>query len=448
MKNLLSKIPSISILVLIMLLISTTVLPFTPAKATDSDPEFWAVFIGISDYAELDDLNCCDDDARDFFDTFKSFCPENHMKLLVDSGAKQSSIIAALTWLDNNADSDDTVVFTFSGHSDGDLIATYNSANNSYANYIESDQLNTFLNNINAKEVVTILDCCHAEGLISGGSHSNRVNLLASSRDEGSWDDPKLGNGVYSFYVILAINLFISTPNDTVDSNIDYSLSFNEIYEYASSQTREYEMNDPEQFDPIQHPKISGNGDSPLLDKIVVNTNDFSDNPISLNVTLDSIDHSLFDNVVFPCYPDSVHIISVPDTIEPSGGGKYTFTGWSGINGLIPLSVSKGSYTAIYQEEKSLAFIYVIISITVVVAIVITIVVIRRRRKSKNERVSVMNENTSEYTQAPFNMEKDPVSGLYSCKVCHSYSVWYNSYKGQFECLNPNCPNFNVPLRD
>jgi hypothetical protein len=436
----------VSPLVLVMLLVTTFVLPFTPVQATDSDPEYWAVFVGISDYAELEHLPRCNSDAIDLYYTFKSFCPENHMKLLTNSGATKQDIVTDLVWLANNADSNDIAVFSFSGHSNGEYIAPYDSDNYSYANYIGSDQLNTYLNNINANEVVTILDCCDAESLVSEGSQSNRVNLLACSSHQISWDVPDFGNSVYSFYVIQAIDSFVSTSNDTVDLNHDYSLSFKDISEYASYQTEKYERD--KYLDPIQNPTIIGNGDSPFLDKIIVNTNVICNYTSNLNATIDSANYSLINEVVFPCYPNSVHTIDVPNAIETSDGGTYKFSGWSGNNDLTSLSVSRGSYVAVYQEERSLTLTYVLITIAVVAAIVViaTTVLIRRKKRFINERVSTINEHPPEYTQAPFNMEKDPKSGMYFCKVCHKYSVWYNSYKGQYECLNPYCPNFGGPL--
>ena len=75
----------------------------------------WALCIGVSDYAgTANDLNYCDEDARDWanFLTSKGY----HVVTLLDMQATADNIEAKINELLSNEDADDYVVFTYSGH--------------------------------------------------------------------------------------------------------------------------------------------------------------------------------------------------------------------------------------------------------------------------------------------------------------------------------------------
>ncbi|RJQ08318.1 MAG: caspase family protein, partial [Bacillota bacterium] len=78
-----------------------------------------ALIIGISDYSGTsNDLNYCDDDAREVYDTLagKYGFPTNNITLLLDSKATDANIRAGVDWLIANSGPGSSVVFYYSGH--------------------------------------------------------------------------------------------------------------------------------------------------------------------------------------------------------------------------------------------------------------------------------------------------------------------------------------------
>lgn len=95
-----------------------------PAKEEEvppdlSQPNKWAVIIGIADYrGVLNDLWNPDDDARDMWTVLTSnygFAAD-HIKLLIDKEAKAKAILSAISWVRDYENDTSTVVFFFAGH--------------------------------------------------------------------------------------------------------------------------------------------------------------------------------------------------------------------------------------------------------------------------------------------------------------------------------------------
>src|SRR4030042_1153920 len=117
MKKFLSKVSIAVFMVLVLFIVSTFALPVMPAQAA-STPECWAVLVGVSNYQYIGDLSYCDDDAQELSDALSPVWGDSHVRLLVDSQATKANILVAIDWLADNADADDTVLFSFSGHGD------------------------------------------------------------------------------------------------------------------------------------------------------------------------------------------------------------------------------------------------------------------------------------------------------------------------------------------
>ena len=80
-------------------------------------PERWAIIVGVSDYQYISpDLNYSDDDAISLYNRLAPTWGTDHIKLLIDANATKAAISNAITiWLSLREDSDDTVLFYFSG---------------------------------------------------------------------------------------------------------------------------------------------------------------------------------------------------------------------------------------------------------------------------------------------------------------------------------------------
>jgi outer membrane protein assembly factor BamB len=89
----------------------------SPVSYPQRGPESWAIIIGVSDYKYLGNLTYCDDDANSIYNQLASRWGTDHIRLLTNTNATKLAIFNTLnTWLSFHEDSNDTVLFFFSGH--------------------------------------------------------------------------------------------------------------------------------------------------------------------------------------------------------------------------------------------------------------------------------------------------------------------------------------------
>ncbi|MHA1684150.1 MAG: caspase family protein [Promethearchaeota archaeon] len=96
--------------------------PVDSAPPADQ-PEGYAITSGVSNYpGTSNDLNYCDDDARDMADLCTGWfgIPDDHVTTLTDSAATSTSIASAISATAAQMDANDYLVFTFSGHGSSD----------------------------------------------------------------------------------------------------------------------------------------------------------------------------------------------------------------------------------------------------------------------------------------------------------------------------------------
>ena len=100
----------------------------TPVHADNSEPECWAVVIGVSEYPSFacfsngsggllcgDNPGYIDNSARELARQLGSSWGEDHVRLLLNGDATKADIYYAIKWLASKADADDTVLLYFSG---------------------------------------------------------------------------------------------------------------------------------------------------------------------------------------------------------------------------------------------------------------------------------------------------------------------------------------------
>jgi uncharacterized repeat protein (TIGR02543 family) len=343
MGKILSRISIAVILALVLFIVVTLALPVMPARAA-SDPECWAVIVGVSDYKYLNDLNYCDDNAREISRKLSPVWGEDHVRVLTDSQATRANILDAIDWMADNADDDDTVLFSFSGHGSDYLsgyFCPYDALLTSLSNDISSSQLASAFWAVNAEKTVIILDICHAGKFQSILSNSGRVILMASRSDEYSWEVSSLENSIFGYFLIRAFNRF-----DDADANGDYELSAEEIARYAGPLTTEFES--------TQHPVLDDqySGELALLAKFVFGLN----MSLPSGTTLLTLDGGTYTSVPEPLLwvPGVLHTIAVPELVDTGNGTRYVFNQWSDGDTSATRVITKGAYTADYNEEHLL----------------------------------------------------------------------------------------------
>ncbi len=345
MNKFLSKI-SLSVFFVFLVLVSTSfILPGVPAQAAAGDPQCWAVFVGVSDYEYIPGLDYCDDDAISLYDEFSPVWGVSNIRLLTDSSATKSAILSAIYWLSHNAGPDDTVLFTFSGHGSdglGGYFCPYDSLPDSYDNDITATELDDALSAINANQVVVVLDCCFAGIFQYSMSNNGRVIMMASSWDEESSEYEELEHGVFTYYILQAIDDFGFT-----DTNGDYELSAEEIFNYAGPETYYYAYE--------QYPVLDDGypGELAMLERLIFTTNTIFPYGTSF-LTVDGVDFTSIP-AQFIWAPGTNHTLAVKQIVDVGNGTRYVFTQWGDGSSLISRTVSKGPYTAAFDKEYLLS---------------------------------------------------------------------------------------------
>ncbi|RLF44107.1 MAG: hypothetical protein DRN17_05080 [Thermoplasmata archaeon] len=198
----------------------------------DDETDYWAVIIGCEDYPGTeDDLNYCIDDAIDFKNALLSGqnWASSHIMLLTD--CSKSAAVSKLRWVDNQEDSNDIVVFYFSGH--GAPYQGHEYIIFSDGGYISDSELDRELDRFEGN-VAVILDSCYSGGFIGETAQSGRVILTACSQYESSWEGGGLENSWFTHFITRGFQ------RSWTDKNRDNCLSAEEIFNFAEWRTQVY----------------------------------------------------------------------------------------------------------------------------------------------------------------------------------------------------------------
>lgn len=350
------KIPVIVFISAILTVLPMLIPPCTPAYAEESEPECWAVIIGVGDYKspKIEDVPGCAENAEELFQLLCPIWGEEHIELLLDSEAAKSEIRAAVDWLASNVDTNDTVLFYFSGHgSEEGYIAPYNAYYKK--TWISARKLSRWLSALDSKKFVIVLDTCHAGQYETNLSDGGRVVLMSSRADELSWNTSFDGTdyGVFTYYLLEALSEF-----SIADANRDYELSAEELFQYAEpktvSETTEWNTESPG-YD-IQHPVLSDDysGELSLLLKFIFNTEPRLPSGSEILV----LDNKIYYSSTPPAFtwaPGSVHDLTILSLLDTESGTRNVFTSWNDGDTSISRTISHGGvYTANYKTQHQL----------------------------------------------------------------------------------------------
>ncbi|MEY4141997.1 MAG: hypothetical protein RL110_1369 [Bacteroidota bacterium] len=202
-------------------------------------PRIFGVIVGISEYSSGTDLNYADDDARIFYrhllDAFPKETAAGELSLLIDYDATHDNIIQELNRVFAKANSNDYIIFFFSGHGNTGIFApTDNDQNVIYHREIKS-----IFKASQAKYRLCIADACHA-GSIGGGAADNDYSyndvselndarlavLLSSTSEQTSMEQAQYGQGLFSYFLMKGIR-------GEADLNGDKYITAGELFIYT-----------------------------------------------------------------------------------------------------------------------------------------------------------------------------------------------------------------------
>jgi len=335
-----------------------------PAYAEEPEPECWAVIVGVpaqrlSPKCAIDAegnmyplrIKYPDDDAQDLYQKMALIWGEDHIKLLLNEEATNVDIYYAIKWLAENAAADDTVLFHFSGHGAPGYLCSYDY-------FISDSELGNWLHKVDSEKIIVILDTCHAGSFGKKLGNDGRVVLMSCQPDESSFEDPELRHGVFGHYILQALSSF-----DIADTNHDYELSAEEIFDYAEPRTvdeiiKTYANQPSWSKGDRQHPMLYDphySSELGLLMKVIFH----ADAHFPTDATVLTVDGKPYLSGELPpsftLAAGLVYKFDVPSQLDTGEGTRLVFTSWDDGDMLASRTISHGGkYTANYKTQYQL----------------------------------------------------------------------------------------------
>lgn len=255
----------------------------TTIAAQESIEQRWAVLVGVNDYAELEDLQFCKNDARALAEQLaRAGFPEDNVFVLTDgaSDAKdlptKANIEARIKNVLSVANEGELVLVSFSGHGmhlDGKtyLCPTGARVDDPERTMIQLGVVYDNLNRCKATRKLLWVDACRDDprqgGSKSAVAHAKStagvvasleatpkgiLTLTSCSAGQISWEDQMFGHGVFMQYLLEGLS---GKADREETGNRNDRVSLLELYNYANVKTRRFVVKEK---DKIQTPELFG----------------------------------------------------------------------------------------------------------------------------------------------------------------------------------------------
>jgi len=232
----------------------------------------YALLIGINDYIdpELRHLSYAEQDIMELYKILANpelggYNPANIFLMIPKSERPQDrptrdNILVTLKWLSENLKPQDSLIFAFSGHGDVEnktnfLIPLDGRRVLPQDTSIRLLRLFEWLDSCPARRQVVMLDSCHSGGLSRGergnrgsmevsrhfsieierrGKVEGRAVLSSCSSDEVSYEDDKLGHGIFSYFILKGLR------DMDADLNKDYRVTVYELGSFVKNKVQDW----------------------------------------------------------------------------------------------------------------------------------------------------------------------------------------------------------------
>lgn len=242
-------------------------------KVEENPTKIWAIIVGVATYNHMPSLNYTDDDAYKMYAFLRSpeggGVPDEQMKVLVDEGATRKNIMKNMTMLFEKADSNDVILFYFSGH--GLKNAFLPMDFDGHLNKVKHSEVKEIFKNCKAKYKLCIADACHAGGLTGakdiGMSSSTyyyeafkeakggTAFMLSSKAEEISIENAGLRQGIFTHFLIKGLK-------GNADQDDNQLITIKEVYDYVNVNVKFYTSN-------YQNPVLYGDYDDKMPISVV-----------------------------------------------------------------------------------------------------------------------------------------------------------------------------------
>lgn len=230
----------------------------------------YVLIAAIEQYGSGSDLRFTIDDAKAFEkEILKGTIGKidsNNVISLYDKKATKQQILQKMEYLFSKASQIDKIIFFFSGHGFNGSFVPYD--------YFEEEELiyhneiKNIFSKCKANTKIIIADACFSGSLLKAKHRalsrsfatdivdSLQIAVLMSSRnDETSWEDPKIGHGIFTYY-------FLESLTPAGDLNNDNLITISEIFYYTRNNTYSHSLR---LGSSTQEPRLVGKFDKNLI---------------------------------------------------------------------------------------------------------------------------------------------------------------------------------------
>jgi uncharacterized caspase-like protein len=235
--------------------------------------KIWAMVVGVAAYEHMPILNYTDDDAYKMYAFLRSpeggGVPDEQIQVLIDEGATRKNILRNMNLLFQQADSNDVILFYFSGHGLQNSFLPIDFEGQ--LNKVKHSEIKEIFKNSKAKYKICIADACHAGGITKAkditytetshyydafkNAHGGTVFMLSSKAEEISIENTGLRQGIFTHFLIKGLK-------GDADENNNHVVTIGEVYDYVNVNVKFYTGN-------YQHPVIFGDYDAKMPISIV-----------------------------------------------------------------------------------------------------------------------------------------------------------------------------------
>lgn len=223
------------------------------------------LLVGVNNYRDgIDDLTAVEADLREMADLLSVESTPDRFRILSDADAVRSDIEAALDEVADVGASTDLAVLYFAGHGTGrggtHFFVPYDYASE---DGIPLENIRSAVEEADAQATILFLDICYSGGVVGRSeevsidetaqtlkrelqrvSGSGKAIFAACTGDETAGEDPVLGHGAFTNYVLAGLRGAAATPRGDVTAN--------SLHDYVVHSLQQYDQT------PVYHTNATG----------------------------------------------------------------------------------------------------------------------------------------------------------------------------------------------
>ena len=240
------------------------------AHSANAFDKTYAVVVAVADYKNFGtgsgDLRYTTNDAKLFADFLMSknggSGPASNIYLLTNEKAKKENILYYTKKMFSRAQTNDRVIFFFSGHGDKGVFLPYD-VTSSGGNLLYFSEVQALFRYANCKTKLLFADACYSgsikeksatnsnfkkaltkEATVKSSSGTNIAVMLSSSKNETSLEAGDLKQGLFSYYVIKGLR-------GSADDNNNSFITIKELFYYVYENTTREASNSGQSQTPV-----------------------------------------------------------------------------------------------------------------------------------------------------------------------------------------------------